>query len=256
MADVFGWNQVVAVTAMVAGGALGGYVSSILARFAPVDDPDPPAAPIVTVKESITAGIASAFVVPVFLSVASMGVQESLISNVFQPISSNDCEVVNGVNLCRSFLPSLMLLVAFCVVVGASYRAFFASLSRRLLESLQSEVKELDNELQNRAAAGEIPKVAEPPAGTVTFSGAEGVVFHSLLDQPRTRGAVEALATNENVVPEKAGEALAELVSMGLVEEVRSIAQPGKTRFRINADAVKARVSKDANADQPTFYVK
>ena len=250
---MFAINQLVGVVVMLVAGILGGYVGSILSRFGPTED-ESESAPSVSLREAAFAGIAAAFVVPVFLSVASLGSSGSLIETVFQPISA--CTSETQATACQGFVPSLLLLASFCIVVGASYRAFFAGISRRLLESLKDKVQELRTVVVRLGEEDDIetPTTDEPPENATELPVEQAAVLDALAQKARTRRSIGAIALDKNLKPLQVKEALSSLVSMGLAEEVESQTKPGTKRFRIDTDALSARVRRDIKTDK--FYVK
>ncbi len=253
MPAMFAINQLVGVVVMLLAGILGGYVGSILSRFASSEDEDENRT-LVSVREATVAGIAAAFVVPVFLSIASLGSSGSLIETIFQPIGS--CAGTEQAEACRGFVPSLLLLASFCIVVGASYRAFFSGISQRLLESLKDKVKKLDANIQDLEEEPDLqaPTTDERPQDADELPDEQGAVLDALIQKPRTRRSVGAIALDKNLDPLQVRTALSGLVSMGLAEEIESRTKPGSKRFRVDAESLSARVRRDPKSDK--FYVK
>ncbi|MBB4305448.1 hypothetical protein GGD81_004525 [Rhodobium orientis] len=240
---------------MIVAGAIGGYVGAILSRLSPPDDADGTALASISVRESAFAGIAAAFVVPVFLAIASMGAQQSLIANVFQPMAL-DCTGAPDAGICRGFVPSLLLVIAFCIVVGASYRAFFAGISKRLLDALNDKVKDLNQEVEKLGEEEDVetPTTAKQPPNAKVLPDDESAVLNALIEKPRTRRAVGAIAMERKMPPPQVEQALSNLVGLGLAEELASTTKPGSKRFRVDVDALSSRVTKDLTTDK--IYVK
>ena len=248
---MFAINQLVGIIVMLVAGTLGGYVGAILSRFSPPEDGNRVS---VSTRESALAGIAAAFIVPVFLSIASLGANSSLIDTVFQPIGA--CSLEAPSEPCRGYVPSLLLLAAFCIVVGASYRAFFTGISQRLLESLKDKVQALSEDVQNLEEEPEIeaPVAGQPPKGATALPTEQGAVLDALIKKPRTRRAVGAIALDKNMKPLEVKDALSSLVKLGLAEESESRTTPGTKRFRIDVDALSTRVQRDPETEK--FFVK
>jgi len=258
MSAYLGLNQLFALIAMLLAGSLGGYAGFILTRLEPSEVVGEVAQkPNITSRESIFAGIAATFIVPLFLSIAAIGSSDSIIQDVFKPL--NDCQTSGGAsnNACDKFVPSLMLLVAFCVVVGASYRSFFAGISKRLLDALNTKVETLNKEIDEQGEEPE-PRTLDgeqAPPDMEALQENENAVLKALVAKPRTRRSVAGIVNdNQGMQKLDVKDALSSLVQRGIAEKVESRVNPGSVRYRLDLGSFASQVQQRQEDGQ--YFVK
>lgn len=251
---MFEWNQLVAIVSMMLGGALGGFASLLFARrtqqVISVDESakakqDGPA----SIPDAVLTGVAAAAVVPLLLAIAATGAQTSLVGQVLKPIGAT---CASGQS-CADFVPSLALLVSFCVAAGAAGRSFVSSLSSYLVRrvtNLEEKTERLaTNTEEAREIAQETASDAEAagtslaePAGNARGAAAEALNDDVKKDrirqalgrtEGRYRRALWSIALESGLYKEDTRRLLEILYDEGAVEKIPSPDDPAIFKYRL-----------------------
>lgn len=134
-------------------GILGGSVNYMLTTTAPPEDDSaqrqanaPPWGKNPLYYQNILLGIAAAMVVPVFLQIAAVGVDDSLITNFLTKTSAASPTIDD----LASGYTSLASIGGFCILAAVSSRSFLTTLSQRLLNQARDKANQA-NETAQRA---------------------------------------------------------------------------------------------------------
>lgn len=257
----FEWNQVIALVVMLAGGALGGYTGLLLLRTSA--DADNNGSAVMKFRQAIAAGVAAALIVPLFLVIASVGnTNDTIIKTVFQPLvcksigivvdgkvpAPSQSTVYSSAQACEKFVPSLTLLLAFSVIIGVSYRPFFAGISQKVLNQLNDDVQDVKDQLASSEEEVDVPtaKSDEVAAdGATPLPAEQGQVLQALVDKPNVRRSVSAIAADKGLTNEDVMSSLENLVQHGLAESVQSKTTPNSLLFKLNREALNKNVTLD-----------
>lgn len=134
---------------MIAAGFIGGLVNYLIGFSSDSpdsnDSPDPKNKPSTTEPHwwldrmfytSIVLGIAASLVVPVFLRIVAIGVDETLLANFLFNIGADNTPE----DKVKAYV-SLTTIFGFCVLAAISSRSFLIGLSAKLLNQVKDEVQ-------------------------------------------------------------------------------------------------------------------
>ncbi|MBO6918475.1 MAG: hypothetical protein JJ858_08600 [Rhizobiaceae bacterium] len=264
---IFAFNQAVALVVILLGGALGGFAGLILLKTSGDDDAGSSTLP--KKREALLAGMAAALVVPLFLAIASVGnTDNTIIKNVFKPlncaqtgIKDTELNALSDADLkeklsklvstseeCENFLPSLMLVLAFSLIAGVSYRPFFAGISQRVLRQLNEDVqkvKEQIEEAQEEPTDGVVQEADETASDAEPVSDVQNKVLKSLLSGKYKRRSAGGISSEQGLKRDEVKMELEDLKQQNLVREVPSTKNPGTVRFELNHDQLSSKLARD-----------
>lgn len=271
---IFAFNQLVALIVILLGGALGGYTGLVLLK---TGGDDARSSNLPRKREVLSAGMAAALVVPLFLAIASVGnTDNTIIKSVFKPlnceatsITETELNVITDESLkkklsevvrtpveCEDFLPSLMLVLAFSLIAGVSYRPFFAGISQRVLRQLNedmSKVKEQIEEVQEEPADNVVPELDETDAETQPMTDNQNKVLKSLLSSKYKRRSAGGISSEQGLKRDEVKMELEGLKQQDLVNEVPSTKNPGTVRFELNYNKLSSKIARDAKTGNFLF---
>ncbi|NQW50809.1 MAG: MarR family transcriptional regulator [Rhodospirillales bacterium] len=165
----------------------------------------------------VIAGAITAFVVPLFLSLA----QSALVKAVF-----------DGWEKGTAF-PDALVLIGFCVVAGFASKAFLDSVSTRILQ-MQRDMQRLDGKAD--AASKEAKAAASQALEAIELSEESAEQLHPPAVKARLSGGLEALATSAE------DERLAATLTTDELAVLRALSRlPQRTQTGIARDAGIAR---------------
>lgn len=272
---LFAINQLVAIVVILLGGALGGYTGLVLLKT--TGDEDSESSILPKKREVVSAGMAAALVVPLFLAIVSVGsTDNTIIKNVFKPLNCEPTgiteielnviadenlktklsEVINTPAECEEFLPSLMLVLAFSLIAGVSYRPFFAGISQRLLRQLNEDmhkVKEQIEESQEEPTDGVVQEADAAAADAEPVSENQNKVLNSLLSSKYKRRSAGGISSEQGLKRDVVKMELESLKQQNLVKEVPSTKSPGTVRFELNHEKLSSKIARDSKTGKFLF---
>jgi hypothetical protein len=123
----------------------------------------------------VVLGLAAAAAVPVFLSIASTGSENLLITKVFY--STGGLSQADAVKAGSEFVSKLVLLASFCVIAGFAAQRLFETLATQLLRRVENSEKTanaaLDEAAKAKADAETLKKQAEAAKAAADLAKAE-----------------------------------------------------------------------------------
>jgi fluoride ion exporter CrcB/FEX/DNA-binding MarR family transcriptional regulator len=200
-------------TVMLISGALGGVVNYFLS--------DTQDEKTLTWWQHVFVGIVAAFIVPLFLNMAS----------------GDLIDKIRGVDGRLPDYSKLFVLAGFCLVAAASSRAFIRSLSERVLQEVRSAKKKAEEAKEDAAEAKaavapfvEDEVVEEVPTHTklteqarlVDLTSDERAVLGAMATGPFSMRSISGIASDCDLPKSNVNSALTSLVAKGYVGQGRS----------------------------------
>ncbi len=160
---------------------------------------------------SVIAGVAAAFLVPLFLTMASSKLVEKIISG----------DVINVSNL--------FVFIGFCIAASVSSRRFIGSISKQLHDKIQNfeetaeradrAVKEVEDVL-NEDEVGDVETV--PQVANIELTEENTKLIESFRANPLMRRSISGLSRDTGIPYNSTKEQLDELMSKKVVEKVQT----------------------------------
>jgi hypothetical protein len=218
---------------MLASGALGGLVNFYTA--------DASHEKALTWWQHVFVGIVAAFIVPLFLSMAS----------------GDLIDKIQGVDGKAPDYSRLFVLAGFCLVAAASSRAFIRSLSDRVLQEVRAANRKADEAIEQaaEAQAAVAPLVEDEQPGTVRKSSDEGTardigsqavgnepdlsdeekkVLRAMAASRFSLRSITGIADESDLDKAKVGLALSSLSAKQLVNQAK-ISKSGESRWSLSS---------------------